>query len=379
VLIGSGLALLYNSYSSQPVDFARYWPVALIVLGGEILLATARARQSGATVGIGLSGWALMGLVLVIVLGRGVTGPVIEGCSPLNWGYSGPFPHQVQRTTPLELDLTGIRTVVVDARFGNVDVSAVTGAGEPRGEAFITGKGRTTGDAEAAAAAAGPSVQRSGSRLTIRAEGERSDSRTSSASVSLVLALPADVELLVSSEFGAVMVTGLSGPVQATGRFGRISLSSLAGTVTAENEHGSVDAVGIAGPLSVRNTYGGVTCDDVVGPLNVDSRHGGVAIRRPGDRVRAETRYARVAVHYDQQPAGPCEVTSVHGPIVVEMPSVSAITLDAVSERSGVSSNLPGVQVRPEGRGNAAAGEVNGGGHSVRLRTEYARIDVRGR
>lgn len=380
VLIGSGIAMLWNTYSDQPVDLARYWPVVFILLGAEILIANARARASGSTVRIGLSSLALLGLVLVVALGWGPSSPWLLGCSPgLNLGNVVPFPHQITRTVQLALDLEGVRAVEIDTRFGQVDVSTATVGGQPGGEAFVTGQGRTVRDAEAAAAAAGASVRRVGSRLIIRAEGEGSDSRSSSASVNLVLALPAEIELSVTSEFGSIAVSGLNGPVLATGRFGRISLSSISGAVTVETEHCSLDAVGIAGPLSVRSVYGSVTCDEIGGPLEVDSRHGAVTVRRPRDRVKIYTTYARVAVYYDRMLAAGCEVTSVHGQITVEMPATSTMTVDAVSERSGVSTNLSGVQLQAEGRGNRALGNVNGGGHPVRLRTEYARIEVRGR
>lgn len=379
VLIGSGLAMLWSSTTGRTLDLTPYWPVVLVLLGGEMLIAHARARTAGHSVRIGLSGWVLLALVLVLILGRGASGTWIIGCNPeLGWGPAGPS-HRVSRPVQLQLDPHGIRTVEVATRFGRIDMSTVAPGAEPRGEALITGSATTSGQAEKAAAGAGVTVQRDGSRLTVRATGEHSDGRTVNTVVDLVLLLPSDIEIRVTSEFGDITVAGLVGSVAVTARFGDVSLSSITGPVTVETEHGDLDAVRIRGPLSVRSTHGDVGCDDIAGPLEVVSRHGAVSIRRAHDRVKVSNTYRPVSIYYDVAPPAPCEVTTVHGQITLEMPSHSAVTVDALSERSGVWTNLAGLSVRAEGRGNRALGNANGGGPQIKLRTEYARIDIRGR
>ncbi len=383
VLLASGLALLWSSTYARSVDLVRLWPVALILLGAEMLFAQSRACGGGQTVRFGLSGWALLFLALVLALGRGVAGPWLPGCAPefgFAWQFGGQFPHRVTETVWLPLTLEGVSAVEIDVRVGRVELVAVAPGAEPRGEAVVTASARTADEARRAADAVSVTVQRIGSRLVVRAAGENPGGTTSRSQADELLNLPPGLEVRVGAEYGTVTAAGFAGPVEVKSRFGAVVLSSIGGAVTVETEHGALDARLIGGPLDVRSTYGKVTCDDVGGVLSIVSRHGNVSVRRARGPLEVETTYGKASVYYDAAPGAACDVTTVHGLITVEMPSSSPVTVDAASERAGVSTtSLSGLRAQSDGRRSRAEGDVNGGGPRVTLRTTYARIEIRGR
>ena len=240
---------------------------------------------------------------------------------------------------------------------------------------------------------------------------------------------------------GAVGVEDIDGSVRARTTGGSITMSGVGGAVLAETAGGSVRLGTVGGPVDCATAGGSISLADsgksaslktisgvirvanVNGDLEAETAAGGIEIGNVSGTVRATTGggsirvvAARHDIHADagagdiridramgtlvvssgagdilasfQRGAGPRDSvleTSV-GSIVVSLPESLALTIDASVRLArgvrGIISEFPSIEVNrfggPFGPASVeAAGAINGGGATLRIRNGVGRIEVR--
>lgn len=381
-LVIAGGALLYRELTGVDVSIAQYWPLALIGLGLEMIIAQAMAAKAGSGgAGVRLSGLAIIGLVLLLAIAPAVDGPWGISCAPIGSSCTdGAWPataeHRMDSST-ISIDWSGVTSLEVIVKFGSINIRAAAAGGSTRAVAQIVGHAPTATAARSVAESAEVKIQRIDDQLILTGTYKKPTETSSDyAEINFSLEVPANVALDLSSDFAPIDVQGIKTRVEADTRMAAISIEGAA-EVIAESEHGRIDVRRIEGPAKLLGTYGAVSANDVTGPVTIESTHGAVDLRNPGSTVSVNATYGAINVRYAEPPTGPGSLTNTYGSITLEHPASSAYQLDAAAELTRITTNLAGVSVTTFGSGSLAKAEIKGGGPLLTLRNNYGRIDIR--
>ncbi len=415
VLLGG--ALLYRELTGISIDIGRYWPLAIVGLGIELLIAQTQVSAEGGG-GVRVSGLAVVGLVILLLAAPLTGGPWGVSCSPVGPSCNGTNVGANQEFREdrgaLQMDWTGVEALEVNIRFGSVDIRPVGVDEAPSVRLEVVGHGYTSASARRVAQAAELRHDREGGRLVLRGFNESVGNGSEHADLNLTLRVPSETILAVDDEFGPVSIDGIKAAVAVTTRFSPASVTGVTGEVSVTGEHGRVDVSRVTGPVTVRATYGGVSVTDVTGPVDVESKHGGVDLRDlqsglvcratygrvsvthaagdveidskhgnvdlryPGGAVSVEATYGGVTVTYDVPVPAQCELENTYGGISLDLPKDSKIELDVSSQRTRITSNLEGIAVTAVGSGSTLKATYNGGGPLVGVSNDFGRVDIRG-
>lgn len=252
ILLGVGLIVTHFSEAPEALQFAiTWWPLALILLGAEILAAGWLSRSK--ELQLRYDGWSIFLVIVLFLLCLGnytlyYSGviPAVREALTLTM-HSCPVPEK-------EIDLDGIDKVLISARGGDLELYSVPGK-----KLTILGLATIPADSSAAAAElagkAGADTMTVGDTLYIRINpvpGQNNIFRGDRGSTSWALFVPAAVTLALDSSGAyssiALSLDALKAPwsIENEGPV-RVSLSpdldlALYGTVPCYRENLAGDA-----------------------------------------------------------------------------------------------------------------------------------------
>lgn len=279
VLLAFGLALALDAYAGTSATrqaLAKWWPLAIVLLGLEYILASrdpeADVRLSGASV--------LLTVLVLAFLWTGGAGHCRIGSVRIGgFGHSGGFgivgtKKHFREARVNEAFGTDVATLEVHA-VGDVIVTG-SDTGSVTGTALVTVE---AGSAEEARKYA-EQVELKSSRLgdTLRLEVERTDSlpKFVGFSPSFTLTVPARANLSIQTVSGTVEVKGVTG---------RVKLATVSGGVVVDHKPSGVDADLVSGAFAGKLGAG-------MKDLSVKTVSGSVSIEVPegtGGTVSATT------------------------------------------------------------------------------------------
>jgi DUF4097 and DUF4098 domain-containing protein YvlB len=199
-------------------------------------------------------------------------------------------------------------------------------------------------------------------------------------------------DLVVRGGHSEVRASDVTGRAEIETSFAGIHLARVGGDVSAKAQHGEITAEDVKGGLVAETTHGGVDLERVDGPVQVVADHGGVegSGLAKGAKVRTsggdatldgfsgpvEVEVERGSVRLSPRAPVAAEVTAsaTQGELRLEVPDGSRFDLDAESRRGELSTQVPGLTTSETGgepgRAHRVAGQLAGGGVSVRLRAD---------
>jgi DUF4097 and DUF4098 domain-containing protein YvlB len=199
-------------------------------------------------------------------------------------------------------------------------------------------------------------------------------------------------DLVVRGGHSEVRASDVTGRAEIETSFAGIHLARVGGDVSAKAQHGEITAEDVKGGLVAETTHGGVDLERVDGPVQVVADHGGVEasglakgakVRTSGGDATLDGFSGQVEVEVERgsvrlSPRAPvaAEVTAsaTQGELRLEVPDGSRFDLDAESRRGELSTQVPGLTTSETGgepgRAHRVAGQLAGGGVSVRLRAD---------
>ena len=210
--------------------------------------------------------------------------------------------------------------------------------------------------------------------------------------VSYEIWVPRDTIVVVSTDSGAVEVTGVDGPVTVDTESSAVTLNRLGGKAEVKTESGDVKVDRAAGGLRVVTESSAMTLRGLAGPLEARTQSGAVrasfagagsadvetgssAIQLDGlsGRLAVRTQSGRVEVR--GTPTADWDVTTGSSVIEAAFASMAKFTLEATSSSSSV--QLKGVTVDGVTEKGRASGTVGGGGGpNVRLASRSGQIHL---
>ncbi len=407
--------------------YARWWPLALIVVGLVLLLERIVDRRAGVAVGRQRGGGVGFLVFLLVALGLASHTAHIGALPSWNWDGDWSFNGDgdtEERLVTLQKPMPADGTLLVDNARGDVEI-ALSSDGQIHVDAHETAhvrRGAGAKDSEGAFSAVRPSLEVNGANARLTVPGRKG------AEVRLVVLVPDGVACTVRTHHGDVAASGIKHALTVEGDHGDVTLDSLGGPVHLTMDHGDVRARSVTGDLLLegraddvvlsgvkgRTTlqgefFGNTEIDGAGGPVAFHSKITQLEVQRlrgslsldgddlrlqdAGDGVKLETRSKSVditglfgdAVVTDAngdvsvalaEPLGAVSLTNNTGNLTVALPAGAGFTLHGTTGKDDlIESEFPFGQANAGGV-KTIAGE-QGGGPLISLKTEHGDLTIK--
>jgi TonB family protein len=187
---------------------------------------------------------------------------------------------------------------------------------------------------------------------------------------------------------GHIRSVGIGGRAELATEGGNITVGRAGSFVNAKTGGGQIDFGEVHGSVQAQTGGGGIRIMSVAGPMEVESSGGSVCLTRVAGAVRAATGGGTItawispeasSAHGDVHLAGPSQLASGDGDIIVFLPRNLAANIEATVESGGErrieSDPALALQFQKSADGLVHAWTaLNGGGTPLKLRTTAGKI-----
>jgi hypothetical protein len=194
--------------------------------------------------------------------------------------------------------------------------------------------------------------------------------------VDFVATVPAAFAAELSTHGGGISVGDIAGAVHARTSGGSIKLGRIGGKVDAETSGGGISLEEARNAVKLSSSGGGIKVGRVAGPAELSTSGGGISIDAVEENVQAHTSGGGVRATIVGPLKSDCSLSTAGGSVHVSVDKSAAFHLDAAT--SGGSVHAEGLTIRLQGssRQSKLAGDVNGGGPELKLRTSGGNVDI---
>ncbi len=188
---------------------------------------------------------------------------------------------------------------------------------------------------------------------------------------------------------GHIRAEGIGGRAELITEGGNISVGKAAKFVSVKTGGGQIDFGEVTGAVHAQTGGGGIRVMYVAGPMQVESNEGSICLTRVASSVRAATGDGSITawINPDEHSsetvrlAGPSQLSSGSGDIVVYLPRNLAANIEAIVETGGEKriEADPALALQISGSGSGPTKgwlPLNGGGAPLRLKTTSGRIKL---
>lgn len=295
-----------------------------------------------------------------------------------------------EATFDRNLTVSGPIRIELSNASGDVQIkSAANGAvhihGDVRSSWSIFGGGQK----RAQEVAANPPIEQKGDTIRIGEDGFR----VNNVSISYVVEVPHDTEVVVNLASGSVSITGVRGPLKAESASGSIRIEKIDRDSNVSTASGDISATDLGGYLKASTASGSITVSNVKEEVRADSASGSIRINHPGARIEAQSQSGsveiygvsadakahstsgNVSVSGDPGKSGYWKLESVSGNVNLGVHPNSAFYFSAESTSGAVHTDIP-IVIEEQGKHSLRA-HVGNGGARVEVRSVSGSISVR--
>jgi DUF4097 and DUF4098 domain-containing protein YvlB len=278
ILIAIGtLILLRNFGYALPMfqNYARYWPLLLVVIGLVRLAEYFAARGSGRPVPC-MGGGTVFLLVIVIITGVCLSAAYRER-NEINWGslrdnmdmdedFMHLFGNEYSFDGEVVQQLPAGGAVRVTCDRGNI---TVTSWDQPQVKVVYHKRifAGSQSEANSANQSTSPRIQVQGTTVDVQANTEGAGPRGIASDIEVYVPLKADVEL--TARRGDVSVSQRTGEVKVSSQRGDVSVDQVTGNVNVSTKHGSLHASNVTGNLAADGRLDDLALDTITGTVFV--------------------------------------------------------------------------------------------------------------
>jgi DUF4097 and DUF4098 domain-containing protein YvlB len=196
--------------------------------------------------------------------------------------------------------------------------------------------------------------------------------------VDFIVTVPPNFVTDLHTSGGGITVGDLGGKVTARTSGGSIKLGKIGAEINAHTSGGGISVDEARGPATLKTSGGSIAVGRVAGPAELSTSGGGIKIESVEGSIQAHTSGGSVHAGI----AGPLKedssLSTSGGSVSVKVAKTVAFRLDAATSGGGVDASGLTLTLAKGSRGrHALAGEVNGGGPLLKLRTSGGSIVVR--
>lgn len=193
-------------------------------------------------------------------------------------------------------------------------------------------------------------------------------------------------ELIVDTAGGGIGIRGSGGPVSVNTGGGGIKIVGSGGAVAARTGGGGISISDAGGKVVAETGGGGVDIEGAAGPVEASTGGGGINIEGAGGYIEASTGGGDIEaemVTADTALDTHCEISTGGGDITLVIPGNLKATVDAEvrlkrpRQDYAIDSDFDlKLEGSPSSDRLTAAGDINGGGDLIRLRTTNGDIRI---
>lgn len=196
--------------------------------------------------------------------------------------------------------------------------------------------------------------------------------------VDIVVSVPADFAANLRTSGGGITIGDLKGKVDARTSGGAVKMGKMGGQVNAHTSGGSISLEEAQGAVELETSGGNITAGRVAGSARLSTSGGNIRIDSATSALRAHTSGGSIRATIVGPLTEDCSLETSGGSVRVAVDKTAAFRLDAVT--SGGDVDVEGVPLTLEkvtrSRGRLA-GNVNGGGPLLRVRSSGGGVSVR--
>jgi DUF4097 and DUF4098 domain-containing protein YvlB len=388
LLLAAGVALLLDQTRGTEylLEWIQYWPVLLIALGVEYLIAGVRVRDGKRRLK-----WDIGSMLLAVVIAAAVSFFFHGSALAQKWNLSfdGVFTFWENGESyekPSEWVDLPENTEKLVVRNLNGDISLIAGTGnrvEIRPTVVLYNQSAAKAEKLVRESKVNVTV---GGTLRIEPDGAEYSPFIfpQKARMNLVVVLPAgralDVELdttngnihsdgiavkeiwQVRTANGDISGYNLNARIDAETHNGDVELRRIAGSVRIITSNGDIAAEDVEGDAFLKTNNGTVEAAGIRGNLEAETHNGDVGIAESNGSVKVKTYNGDIQASASFV-GGDWQVDTRNGSIELELPADGDYTVDAKTGYGGGKTNIPGLQENDRG----IEGKVGTGEHRIRL------------
>jgi DUF4097 and DUF4098 domain-containing protein YvlB len=182
-------------------------------------------------------------------------------------------------------------------------------------------------------------------------------------------------EVKADTSGGGLKFSRIHGPLAGHTSGGGIHLFDCEGKIGIGTSGGGITSTGGSGSLDAETSGGAIKVSKFQGPANVRTSGGGITLEDVTGQIRGETSGGGIRADLPAPLAGPVKLETSGGGITVRLAASAAFDLDAETSAGDVTSELP-ITITGKVHHSHLKGQVNGGGHSMILRSSAGGIHL---
>ncbi|MED5020760.1 DUF4097 family beta strand repeat-containing protein [Paenibacillus chibensis] len=360
-LIGIGVMILLQFNHVLSFEALKYvWPVLLILLGIEVVLANIihsdkRVRLGGGSV-----------TILVLLLLVSAAQVIVPNWSTLfNQGYVSAVHGSAEAA--------GVKRVKILVDHGKINVNGTDDAKVAYEGKFRFREASSQDDANRLAEKKW-NVSSSGDTLVLSLDdkdqtfihiGFTPDDEY------LNVDIPKALEVEVHTKNDSITGNQLDSSFTAVTTNGSIKLGNISGIVSAATTNSSITLENVKGSVTGTTTNGSVRLSDIGGAAQVKSTNGGLTLDRIAGEVTART--TNGSIKGTSLIGGDWTCSSTNGSVTLTIPENTSAVIQAKTTNSSIKGDIPWSEESDDKKAGATLGD---GSHNVKLTTTNGSIKV---
>lgn len=198
--------------------------------------------------------------------------------------------------------------------------------------------------------------------------------------VDFIVTVPAGFATDLRTSGGGITVGDLEGRMQARTSGGAIKAGRIGAVVEAHTSGGSITLQAARGPVELKTSGGNITVGQVKGSAELSTSGGSIKIDSVENSLRAHTSGGSIRAGFAGRLDADSSLVTSGGSLHVTVDRAAAFRLDASTSGGGVDAEGLTITLENSGRDRRRlAGNVNGGGPVLKLRSSGGGITVRTR
>ena len=196
--------------------------------------------------------------------------------------------------------------------------------------------------------------------------------------VDFIITVPASFATDLHTSGGGITIGDLNGKVNARTSGGGIHLGKIGADVDARTSGGSVTLDEAKGEVKLGTSGGNITVGKVAGPADLSTSGGSIKVDSVIGALHAATSGGNIRAGISGPLKDDCVLSTSGGSVRISIDKKAAFRLDAST--SGGSVNAEGLTITLEKSNSSRsrlAGDVNGGGPLLKLRSSGGSIDLK--
>lgn len=199
-------------------------------------------------------------------------------------------------------------------------------------------------------------------------------------SVSFVVTVPEQYHVTLNTSGGNVVVGDLRGMAKVQTSGGDLRLGQIRGEVDGTTSGGNIRLAQGDERVKLRTSGGNIRVERATGKVELNTSGGDIVVDEVSGSLNASTSGGNVRATFSGPLADDVSLSTSGGTVVARVNADTAFRLDASTSGGGVRAEGLTIRIEKGGTGRSRlAGEVNGGGPTLRMRSSGGDVTVEAR